>query len=124
MANPHENLKQRTKAFALRVIRLATSLAPGKLSDVIQYQLIKSGTSVGATYRAAYRAKSSRDFRAKMSIVEEEADESIYWMAGLIKEELVTELVQEGHALVAIAVSSINTSRKNEYDGCKRSGDA
>lgn len=119
MSHSHENLKNRTKQFALRVIRLATSLPPGKLSDVIQYQLLKWGTSVGANYRAACRAKSAKDFCSKMGTVEEEADESIYWTelivdAGLIKEDLVTDLMQEANELVAITVTSINTSRKGD----------
>ena len=119
MTQNHDNLKKRTKEFALRVIRLATSLPPGKLSDVIQYQLLKSGTSVGANYRAACRAKSPKDFCHKMGTVEEEADESVYWMeliveSGLMKAELVSELMNEGNELVAIAVSSINTSRQGE----------
>ena len=119
MSDSFAGLKKRTKEFALRVIRLATSLPSGKTSDVIQYQLLKSGTSVGANYRAACRAKSPKAFCAKMSIVEEEADESVYWMeliieSGLMKEELVADLMQEGNELTAIAVASINTSRKGD----------
>lgn len=77
---------------------------------------MKSGTSVGANYRAACRAKSQPDFIAKMGIVEEEADESAFWMeiiieAGLMKKELVEDLADEANQLVAIAVSSINTAR-------------
>ncbi len=119
MAESFEHLKQRTKQYALRVIRLANSLPPGKVSDVIQYQLLKSGTSVGANYRAACRAKSPKDFCSKMGTVEEEADESVYWMelivqSGLVRQELVTDLMQEGHELTAIAVASIITSRKGD----------
>jgi four helix bundle protein len=74
----HDNLKSRTKAFALRIIRLVEALPKGRTADVIGKQLLRSGTSVGANYRAACRAKSTADFIAKMGTVEEEADESIF----------------------------------------------
>jgi four helix bundle protein len=116
MSDSFEHLKKRTKQYALRTIRLASSLPETRICDAIRNQLVRSGTSVGANYRAACRAKSPRDFCAKMGIVEEEADESVYWMeliieAGFLKEELVKPLMQEGNELTAIAVASINTSR-------------
>ena len=70
-------MKRRTKEFALRVIRLVQSLPKGQMADVLGKQLLRSGTSVGANYRAACRAKSRADFISKMGIVEEEADESM-----------------------------------------------
>ena len=70
-------MKSRTKEFALRVIRLVQSLPRGQMADVLGKQLLRSGTSVGANYRAACRAKSRADFISKMGIVEEEADESM-----------------------------------------------
>ena len=73
-----EDLKQRTKPFALRIIRLAHSLPKNRAADVIGRQVLRSGTSVGANYRAACRAKSAADFISKMHIVQEEADESLY----------------------------------------------
>lgn len=81
-----------------------------------KYQLVKSGTSVGANYRASCRAKSNADFIAKMGIVEEEADESAYWIeilieSELVKKNLVEDLLDEANQLVAIFVSSINTAR-------------
>ena len=79
-----EEMKRRTKQFALRVIRLVESLPRGRTADVIGKQLLRSGTSVGANYRSACRAKSPADFISKMGIVEEEADESLYWMELLI----------------------------------------
>lgn len=111
-----DEMKTRTKSFALRVIKLVEALPSGRTGDVIGRQLMKSGTSVGANYRAACRAKSQPDFIAKMGIVEEEADESAFWMeiiieAGLMKKELVEDLADEANQLVAIAVSSINTAR-------------
>ena len=91
-----DKLKTKTKSFALRIIKLVEALPPTRTSDVIGKQLAKSGTSVGANYRAACRAKSNADFIAKVGIVEEEADESAFWLeviveSGLMKEELVDE---------------------------------
>lgn len=112
-----DDIKKRTKDFALRVIRMVESLPKGKTSDVIGRQLLRSGTSVAANYRAACRAKSTADFISKMGTVEEEADESLFWMeliieSALIREELLKELMAEADELVAIIVSSINTARK------------
>jgi four helix bundle protein len=110
-------LKSRTKQFAPRVIRLVDALPKSRAADVLGKQLLRSGTSVGANYRAACRARSSAEFRAKMGIVEEESDESAYWMellidANLVKPKRMESLLQEAHEITAIAVASINTSRK------------
>ena len=107
-----KDLKQRTKKFALRIIRLVESLPRGKITDVIGKQLLRSGTSVGANYRSACRAKSTADFISKMGTVEEEADESIYWMellieSGLISKDEVGELLDEADQIVAITVSFV-----------------
>ncbi len=112
-----DELKRRTKQFALRVIRLVESLPKGRTADVIGHQLLRSGTSVGANYRAACRAKSNADFISKMGIVEEEADESIYWMellieSGILRIEKLESLMKEADELVAITVSSINTAKR------------
>ena len=114
-----EELKLRTKQFALRVIRLVEALPRGKTADVLGRQLLRSGTSVGANYRAACRAKSTADFIAKMGIVEEETDESVYWMellveAGITKAELLESLMKEGNEIPAITVASIITARKRK----------
>jgi len=111
--------KRRTKEFALRVIRLVQSLPRGQMADVLGKQLLRSGTSVGANYRAACRAKSRADFISKMGIVEEEADESMYWMELLIESRLVrhddvANLLDEADQLVAMTVSSIQTARSNK----------
>jgi four helix bundle protein len=111
-----EELKRRTKAYALRVIRLVETLPNNRTADVIGKQLLRPATSVGANYPAACRAKSQADFIAKMSIVEEEADESLYWMellieSGLVPQARLAELMAEGNELVAIAVASIRTAR-------------
>ena len=114
-----ENLKARTQALALRVIRLVESLPRGRTADVIGKQLLRSATSVGANYRAACRARSPAEFIAKMGTVEEEADESSYWLellvrAGLVDQQRLAKLMQETNELTAIAVTSITTARKRK----------
>ena len=112
-------MKQRTRAFALRVIRLVEALPASRTADVVGRQLLRCGTSVGANYRASCRAKSPADFIAKMGIVEEEADETIYWIemlieSGLINKERVAGLLDEADQIVAIVVSSIKTARNHK----------
>jgi four helix bundle protein len=114
-----DEMKRRTRAFALRIIHLVESLPPSRTADVIGKQLIRCGTSVGANYRASCRAKSVADFIAKMGIVEEEADEAIYWIellieSGLIRRSRVADLLDEADQLVAIVVSSIRTARSRK----------
>jgi len=109
-------MKKRTHAFALRIIRLVESLPKTRTAEVIGKQLLRCGTSVGANYRAACRAKSPADFIAKIGIVEEEADETIYWIELLIESEQINNervngLLEEANQIVAIVVSSINTAR-------------
>jgi len=88
------DLKDRTKRFALRVIRLCEALSKGRTADVIGRQLLRCGTSVGANYRAACRAKSPADFVAKMGIVEEECDECLFWMELMIEAGLIMLYLQ------------------------------
>jgi len=112
-----DDLKKRTKAFALRVIKLVQNLPNTALARHIGGQLIRCSTSVPANYRAACRSRSTADFVAKMGIVEEEADESVFWIEMLVDTELmkiekVADLLNEGNQLVAIFVSSINTARR------------
>lgn len=109
-------MKIRTKQFALRIIRLVESLPNTKVSNVLGGQLLRSETSVGANYRAACRAKSTADFIAKLAIVEEEADESIYWLELLIESNqiryaLVEDLVSEADQVVSIIVAAIKTTK-------------
>ena len=111
-----DELKDRFKQFALRIIRLCQSLPKEKTADVIRGQLLRAGTSTGANYRAACRAKSTADFIYKLGIVEEELDESLYWMellieAKILKEHLVSELMKEGNELLSIIISSLKTSK-------------
>jgi len=114
-----DELLRRTRAFALRAIKLANALPDTPDGRVIRGQLLRCGTSVGANYRAARRAKSRRDFISKMGTVEEETDESMYWMeliveAGLMKEDLLSDLHREADEILAMVVSSIKTARKRQ----------
>jgi four helix bundle protein len=84
-----QDFKDRTKKFGVRVIRLVAALPRGLAAEVIGRQLLRSGTSVGANYRAACRGRSSADVIGRLSIVEEEADESLFWMELLIEAELM-----------------------------------
>ncbi|HEX3100510.1 MAG TPA: four helix bundle protein [Pyrinomonadaceae bacterium] len=111
-----DELKKRTKEFALRVISLVETFPNTFLGRHVGGQLTRSSTSVAANYRAACRAKSNADFIAKMGIVEEEADESAFWIefsvdSKLVKAERVADLLDEANQLVAIFVASINTAR-------------
>ena len=111
--------KSRTKHLALRVIRLIEALEalPYNLTaTIISKQLIRSATSVGANYRSACRAKSTADIIAKLSLVEEEADESLFWMeliveSGLMPQEKLTSLMSEANEILAMTVASIKTLR-------------
>ena len=114
-----EEMKQRTKLFALGIIQLVESLPKERTAEVLGRQLLRSGTSVGSNYRSACRAKSIADFISKMGIVEEEADESLYWMELLIEAGIeisinMGALMKEARELLAITVSSIKTARKNK----------
>ena len=113
---PERDLKNRTKQFALRVIKLVENLPSNATARVIGNQLLRSFTSVPANYRAACRARSNAEFMAKIGIVEEETDESVFWMellvdASLVKLKRVEGLIDEGNQLTAIWVTSINTAR-------------
>jgi four helix bundle protein len=113
----NKDLKLRTKHFAIGIIRICEGLPKSRSAEVIGKQLLRSGTSVGSNYRAACRARSPADFIAKMGIVEEECDESIYWMELLIETELLQEqavkdLLDEANQLLAITIASIKTTRK------------
>ena len=111
-----EEIKRRTKSVALRVIRLVQSLPHSPVADVIGRQLLRSGTSIGANYRAACRAKSKADHLNKLKIVEEEADESLYWLELLIEADIVTVsrltgLTNEIDSILRIIVASIKAQR-------------
>ncbi len=110
------DLVERTKAFAVDVVGLIQELPRNRVADVIGHQLLRAGTSVAANYRSARRARSRREFLAKMGIVEEEADESSFWLELLVEAQVVAsqrvvELRHEAEQLVAITVASIRTAR-------------
>jgi four helix bundle protein len=117
-----EAFKSRTKAFALRTIRLVEALPEKPISSqVIGKQLIRSGTSVGANYRAACRAKSTAELITKLNITLEEADESLYWMELLIEAELIAakqlhSLMQEANEIISMLVASLKTLRSKPKD--------
>jgi four helix bundle protein len=108
--------KERTKNLGLRVIELVEGLPKNVTADVISRQLLRSATSIGANYRAACRGKSTADVMAKLAIVEEEADEAIYWLellieSGVVAAAQVTELIKEANEILAMTVASIKTLR-------------
>lgn len=111
-------LKDRSKKFAIRIIRLFRSLPKTEDAKVIGRQILRSGTSVAANYRAVCRARSHVDFIAKMSIVVEEMDETIFWLEILVDAEIMTaarlkELLKESEELMAIFASSLQTAKQN-----------
>lgn len=111
-------MKKRTLTFANDIISFCVSLPKNQEVGLIKNQLFRSGTSVGANYRAACRARSKKEFIAKLGIVEEEADETLYWLELLkvlipkIAEKIQT-LEKECDELLSIVISSIKTARKN-----------
>jgi four helix bundle protein len=112
------DLKKRTKGFALRILKLVDALPKTTAGRALASQIVRSGTSVAANYRAACRAKSIADFIAKMGIVEEEADETLFWIELLEESALVSAakliaIKQEANELIAITVASIKTARHN-----------
>jgi four helix bundle protein len=116
-----EDMKKRTKAFALRCIRLAASFPRGPAGDVIGRQLIKASTSVAANYHSACAARSHADFLNKLGIVEEEAEESAFWIdfaadGNLTKRALVESLLTEGQAILKIVAASKKTARKRRAE--------
>ena len=114
-----EQMKQRTKEFAKQIIQLCRKLPKNRDGNLIGNQIFRSGTSVAANYRSACRAKSRPDFIAKLAIVEEEADETLFWLElikemEILHESIVNPLMRENNEIVAIVVSSIKTARKNK----------
>jgi four helix bundle protein len=113
-----EELKERTKKFALIIIKLVEELPNTLVGRTIGNQIIRSGTSVAANYRAACRARSNADFISKITIVEEECDETLFWLelisdANLLKKEKLHDIVKEADELTAIFTASGKTARSN-----------
>jgi four helix bundle protein len=112
-----DEFKQRTKGYALRVIKVVDSLPSDTVSQTLGKQLLRAGTSVAANYRSAVRGRSRAEFAAKMGIVEEECDESILWMellteSGRMESHRLKKLMDEGHEILAITVAAIKTARR------------
>jgi four helix bundle protein len=113
-----EELKRRTKKFALMIIKLVDDLPNTKAGNAIGNQIIRSGTSVGANYRSACRARSNADFVSKITVVEEECDETEYWLeiiaeSNLLKKELLIDVLKEADELTAIFTASGKTAKQN-----------
>ena len=114
-----KTFKARTKKLAVAIIKQMDKLPSSRAADVVARQIIRSGTSIGANYRAACRAKSTADMINKMKIVEEEADETQYWLeilveAGLSQKEPIAALHKETDEILAMTVASIKTLRNRK----------
>ena len=114
-----QKFKDRTKKLGLRVIRLVEALPNNQTGQVIGKQLLRSATSIGANYRAACRAKSTADILNKLKIVEEETDETLYWLELIAEAELIPatclrDLMQETDEIIAMTVASIKTLRQKQ----------
>jgi four helix bundle protein len=106
---------ERTRHFALRIIRLVASLPSQRAADIVGRQLLRSGTSIGVNYREASRVATKRHFAAILSTALREADETLYWLelqrdAKLVRAQLLRDLVDESNQLVAILASSVKTA--------------
>jgi four helix bundle protein len=113
-----EDFRKRTFQLGIRIVRLVEALPKTDAARVIGKQLLRSGTAVGANYRAAARARSRADFVAKMGVVEEECDKSLYWLDLLVQLQFVSEarlkdLRTEANEILSIVVASIRTARGN-----------
>jgi four helix bundle protein len=113
-----EDLIKRTMNFAIRIVKMTDHLPKNEMGGTLADQILRSATSVGANYRAACRSKSRKDFINKLKIVEEEMDETIYWISlieecELIKSEKLSQLKVEANELLAIFVTSLKTAKEN-----------
>ena len=113
-----DQLKARTRKFALGLIQLTRTLPPDPVTREISLQLVRSAMSVAANYRASCRARSTAEFLAKLGVVEEEADETVLWLEILVEDEAaarerIAPYLEEADQLVRIVVASIKTARLN-----------
>jgi four helix bundle protein len=112
------DLRKRTKSFALRIIKLYASLPKSTEAQVIGKQVLRSGTSVGAHYREAKRARSTAEFISKIECGLQELDETLYWLellgeSGIVTETRLNALKTEAEEIMKILVSSVKTAKKN-----------
>ncbi|CAB1085560.1 hypothetical protein D1AOALGA4SA_13047 [Olavius algarvensis Delta 1 endosymbiont] len=115
-------MKRRTKEFAKEIIRLCRKLPNSREGRLIGDQIFRSGTSVAANYRSACRGRSKAEFISKLSIVEEEADETLFWLEVItemkvLKCEKLDELMRENDEILAIVVASIKTAKRSKDPG-------
>ena len=118
MAVTADELRRRTKQFAIGIVRLCRSLSPTPEARIMSNQLLRCGTSVGANYRAVCRARSRADFISKIGIVVEETDESVFWLellveTGIAPAQRISALVAEANELLAIFGASQLTAKRN-----------
>ena len=111
-------LRSRTKTFAMRVIKLVTALPKGRIGDVLGRQVLKSGTSIGANYREALRASSRKHFVTTLEIAIREGDETAYWLellaeSNTVKPSRLSALMQECDELVAILTATVRTTKRH-----------
>ena len=115
-----QTFKDRTKKLALSIINMTEALPKTRPADILARQIIRSGTSIGANYRAACRAKSTPDMLNKLKIVEEESDETVYWLE-LLRESksapdsVIASLIKEADEITAMTVASIKTLRSRNH---------
>jgi four helix bundle protein len=114
-------MQHRTKQLALRIVRLFQALPTTDEARIIGKQLLRSATSVGSNYRAACRARSSKEFYSKLSIVIEEADESMFWLeilseSGIIKPTLLQDIIHETEEIIKILVAARKTIKQNQLN--------
>jgi four helix bundle protein len=114
-----EDFKERTKRFGIRIIQFVELMPRSEVGDVLCRQLLRAGTSVGANYRSACRARSRAEFIARMGVVEEECDEAIYWMelligTGRVKPGTIAGLLKESNEILSLVVASLKTARSRK----------
>jgi four helix bundle protein len=112
----HHALRDRAKSFSLRVIRMSDALPRTRSGNVIGNQVLRSATSMAANYRAAGRSRSKAEFIAKIGVVIEEADETVFWLellrdSGMIKPAQLTDMLDEANQLLAIFAASRRTAK-------------
>jgi four helix bundle protein len=118
MMNADNNLRERTKEFALRIVRMATALPRSTAANVLGGQVLRSGTSVGAQYREACRSRSPAEFISKMESAIQELDETSYWLelladSSIVSSKRLVDLRRETDELIAIFTASVKTAKKN-----------